>query len=217
VRKNTRALIEIAARTIDLPQPVVEFGSFQVTGAPIENLRPIFAGKQYVGCDVRPGPGVDRVEDLERLTFGDGGIGTAVLLDTLEHVQDPVRAMAAVYSGLPADGVCVATSVMDLFIHCEPDYWRFTPAAFGYLFDAFGETLVGYQGNPEKPHTVFAIGVKEPSRSYASDFAAIEAAYRQATRTIYWRIAQPYYVARDLLRIVQRNNATGFEHRRRAA
>jgi hypothetical protein len=217
MRKNTRALAEIAALGMDLPQPIVEFGSYQVTGAPIEDLRPIFAGKQYIGCDVRPGPGVDRVEDLELLNFEAGAVGTAVLLDTLEHVQDPVRAIDEVFRSLSSDGICIATSVMDLFIHCEPDYWRFTPAAFRYLFGAFGETLVGYQGNPEKPHTVFAIGVKDPSRSYASDFAAIEHAYRRATRTLYWRIAQPYYVARDALRIIQRNNATGFEHTRRAA
>jgi SAM-dependent methyltransferase len=216
MRRNTRALAEIVTRTMPLPQPIVEFGSYQVTGNAMEDLRPLFAGKQYIGCDVRPGPGVDRVEDLEQLRFDAGTIGTAVMLDTLEHVQDPVRAMDEVHRALQPDGVCIASSVMDLFIHCEPDYWRFTPAAFRYLFGAFGETLVGYQGNPEKPHTVFAIGVKQPSRSYAREFAAIEAAYRRATRTLYWRVAQPYYVARDALRIIQHNNTTGFEHRKAA-
>jgi SAM-dependent methyltransferase len=217
MRRNTRALVQITARCLDLPQPVVEFGSYQVNGTPMEDLRPIFAGKPYLGCDVRPGPGVDCVEDLERLTFGDGTIGTAVLLDTLEHVQDPVRAMAEVYRTLAPGGVCIATSVMDLFIHCEPDYWRFTPAAFSFLFDPFGETLVGRQGNPEKPHTVFALGIKEPARPYAAEFAGIEDAYRRATRTWYWRVAQPYYVARDALRAVQRNNDVAFERTRKAA
>ena len=100
---------------------------------------------------------------------------------------------------------------MDLFIHNEPDYWRFTPDAFKYLFRPFGETLVGYQGNPEKPHTVFAVGVREPALSCAASFAAIEAAYRSANRTWYWRVAQPYYAARDMVNIVRRNNAMGFE------
>jgi SAM-dependent methyltransferase len=211
MRKNTRALVEIVRREIDLPGPVVEFGSYQVEGQPDADLRPLFEGKRYTGCDVRLGPGVDRVENLESLTFADATVGTAVLLDTLEHVQDCPRAMAEVHRVLRPGGIAIATSVMDLFIHCEPDYWRFTPAAFKYLFRDFDETLVGFQGNPEKPHTVFAVGVKEPEASYARRFRAIEAAYRRANRNWYWRVAQPYYVARDAMNIVRRNNAMGFE------
>jgi SAM-dependent methyltransferase len=211
MRRNTRSLTEIAGRHLDLPQPVVEFGSYQVTPGAISDLRPLFAGKAYIGTDVRSGPGVDRVEDLERLSFADGAVGTAVLLDTLEHVQDPPRAMAEIYRVLKPGGIAIATSVMDLFIHNEPDYWRFTPDAFKYLFRPFGETLIGYQGNPEKPHTVFAIGVREPAASCAPAFAAIEAAYRRANKSWYWRVAQPYYAARDLLSIVRSNNAMGFE------
>ncbi len=211
MRKNTRALLEIAATHIDLPQPIVEFGSYQVTDGAMSDLRPVFRGKDFVGTDIRPGPGVDRVENLEALSFADQSIGTAILLDTLEHVQDPPRAMAEVYRALKPGGVAIATSVMDLFIHCEPDYWRFTPAAFKYLYTPFAETLVGYQGNPEKPHTVFAVGVREPASSFDAAFAAIEAAYRRTNRTWYWRVAQPYYVARDMLGAIRRNNAMGFE------
>ena len=211
MRKNTRALIEIVARHIDLPEPIVEFGSYLVSPGAIADLRPVFGGKDFVGTDIRPGPGVDRVEDLERLSFADNSVGTAVLLDTLEHVQDPPRAMHEVYRVLKPGGIAVATSVMDLFIHNEPDYWRFTPDAFKYLFRPFGETLVGYQGNPEKPHTVFAIGVREPEASFAEQFAGIQRAYRSANRTWYWRVAQPYYAARDMVNIVRRNNAMGFE------
>ena len=100
VRKNTRTLVEIAARYIDLPEPIVEFGSYRVTPGDISDLRPVFNSKSYIGTDVRSGPGVDRVEDLESLTFADGSVGTAVLLDTLEHVQDPPQAMAEIYRAI---------------------------------------------------------------------------------------------------------------------
>ncbi len=211
MRKNTRSLIEVVARHLDLPEPIVEFGSYQVTPGTIADLRPVFGTKQFIGTDIRPGPGVDRVENLERLAFEDASVGTAILLDTLEHVEDPPRAMAEVYRVLRPGGVAIATSVMDLFIHNEPDFWRFTPAAFKYLYRPFGETLVGYHGNPEKPHTVFAVGIREPQTSCAAAFAAIEQAYRQANHTWYWRVAQPYYAARDLISIARRNNAMGFE------
>lgn len=216
MRKNTRALAAIVARTLELPRPIVEFGSYQVTGDAAEDLRPIFGSAGYVGCDIRPGPGVDRVEDLESLTFADASVGTAVLLDTPEHVRDCPRAMAEVHRVLKPGGIAIATSVMDLFIHCQPDYWRFTPEAFRWLFREFDETLIGFQGNPEKPHTVFAVGAKQPERSMANAFAEVERGYRQANRTWYWRVAQPYYVARDALAIALRNNAMGFKVARRA-
>ena len=211
MRRNTRALAEIVAAELNLPGPIVEFGAYQVTGRPAEDLRGVFEGRPYIGCDIRPGPGVDRIENLESLTFTDGQIGTAVLLDTLEHVQDPPRAMSEVYRALGDGGIAIATSVMDLFIHCEPDYWRFTPAAFKYLFREFDEALVGFQGNPEKPHTVFAVGVKHAPESLAPAFRRIEETYRRVNRSWYWRIAQPYYVARDALNMARRNNAMGFE------
>lgn len=211
MRRNTRALAEIVARTMDLPEPIVEFGSYQVTGAPIENLRPLFGGKSYIGCDVRPGPGVDRIEDLERLSFADGSIGTVVLLDTLEHVQDPARAVAEVQRVLRPGGIVIATTVMDLFIHCRPDYWRFTPDAMRHIFADFGASLFGWHGNAEKPHTVFAVAVKDAARVYDAEFRAIEQAYRRAVRTWYWRIAQPYYAMRDAFAALRHNNATGFD------
>ena len=50
-----------------------EFGSFQVEGQEgYANLRGMFPGKVYVGCDMRPGPGVDRVEDVSAINEPDG-------------------------------------------------------------------------------------------------------------------------------------------------
>lgn len=214
MRRNTRSLVEIASQTLRLPEPIVEIGSYQVAGQEAAvDLRPLFRGREFIGCDQRPGPGVDRVEDVHALSFGSGSAGTVIMLDTLEHVRDCHRAMAEVYRVLKPDGVAIATSVMDFFIHEYPsDYWRFTPEAFKLLFRPFGQYLVGFQGNPEKPHTVFAIGVKQPSQDYAAAFAAIERAYRRRNSTAYWRAAQVYYAVRDLAANLRgRNNAFGFQ------
>ena len=56
---------------IDLPEPIVEFGSLQVKQDQTNDLRLVFRDKTFVGTDLRPGPGVDRVEDLRSLSFGD--------------------------------------------------------------------------------------------------------------------------------------------------
>lgn len=52
-------------------------------------------------------------------------------------------------------------SVMDFPIHDYPhDYWRFTPEAFRVLLKKFPANIIGYSGNPKKPHTVIGIGFK---------------------------------------------------------
>jgi SAM-dependent methyltransferase len=213
MRKNVRALVEIAEAALDLPEPVVEFGSYQVEGQEDTiDLRAIFARKQFVGCDMREGPGVDRVEDLESLTFEDGSVGSIIMIDTLEHVQDCVRALNEVHRVLAPNGVVVASSVMDFYIHLHPsDYWRFTPEAFKYLFRDFDQTLVAFQGNPEKPHTVFAVAAKGPADRRAG-FAEVERQYRKTNGSLFWRAAQVYYALRDLLANVRGwNNKMGFE------
>ena len=65
-------------RVLELPDPVVEFGALQVEADQDGDLRPLFAGRSYVGTDMREGPGVDRVEDLRALSFADGAVGTAL-------------------------------------------------------------------------------------------------------------------------------------------
>lgn len=214
MRKNVRALVAISESTLDLPEPVVEFGSYQVAGQEAAiDLRPVFARKQFIGCDMREGPGVDRIEDLESLKFENDSVGAVIMIDTLEHVQDCRRALAEVHRVLQPNGIVVASSVMDFYIHNHPsDYWRFTPSAFEYLFSAFDQTLVGYQGNPEKPHTVFAVAAKQPAFDRRPGFAALEQAYRKTNGSMFWRAAQVYYALRDLLANVRGwNNKMGFE------
>jgi SAM-dependent methyltransferase len=123
-----RAFVADLASAVELPDPVVEFGSLQVEPGQDGDLRPLFAGRPFTGTDMRTGPGVDRVEDLRALSFADGSIGTALCLDTLEHCEDPVAACRELARVTAPGGVCVISSVMLWGIHGYPsDYFRFTP------------------------------------------------------------------------------------------
>lgn len=57
---------------MELPEPIVEFGSLQVEDGQPNDLRPLFANRKFIGTDFREGPGVDRVEDLRKLGFEAG-------------------------------------------------------------------------------------------------------------------------------------------------
>jgi SAM-dependent methyltransferase len=155
-------LVSDLVERLSMPEPIVEFGSMQVEPDQPNDLRPLFAGRQFIGTDLRPGPGVDRVEDLRELDFADGEVGTALCLDTLEHCADPIAAARELRRVVSADGgVCVISSVMLIGIHAYPsDYWRFTPEGFRLLLDGFDEVDVASMGDPGSPFFVFGIGVK---------------------------------------------------------
>lgn len=154
-------LVSDLAERIELPEPIVEFGSMQVEEGQPNDLRPLFDGRSFIGTDFREGPGVDRVEDLRELSFGDGEVGTALCLDTLEHCADPFTACREILRVLADGGVCVITSVMMLGIHAHPsDYWRFTPEGFRILLDGFEGVDVAGVGDPGHPFFVLGIGGK---------------------------------------------------------
>jgi SAM-dependent methyltransferase len=146
---------------LELPDPIVEFGCMQVEDGQPNDLRPLFDGREFIGTDFREGPGVDRVEDLRSLRFGDGEVGTALCLDTLEHCADPFAACHEMHRVLAPDGICVISSVMLIGIHAHPnDYWRFTPEGFRLLLDDFDDSDVAATGDPNHPYFVFGVGAK---------------------------------------------------------
>lgn len=165
MRENVRAFIEAAVEAFDLQGPVYEFGAFQVEGQPGSDLRELFAGKPYVGCDMRKGPGVDRIEDLAELTLPDGAARTIICVDTLEHVFEARRAVDEMIRVLAPGGILLVSAPMDFRLHDYPsDYWRLTPSCVDRLFAPLAGTIIGSQGVESFPHTVFGIGCKDPVR-----------------------------------------------------
>ncbi len=159
MRPHVREFLELCAEVLPCPEPVVEIGAFQVPGQEaISDLRPLFPGKSYLGCDMQPGVGVDRIENIHALSFRTGDVGTFLLSDTLEHVADPLRAMREVRRCLRGDGIAIYTSVMNFPIHGYPnDYWRFTPEAFRSLGADFARLVIFFCGPKEHPHTVCGV------------------------------------------------------------
>jgi hypothetical protein len=159
MRQNLKDAVAVLAELLPFPEPIVELGAFQVDSqVGFADLRPFFPGRRYIGCDMRQGPGVDRLENLHRLTFADASVGSILCLDTLEHVANCHLAVAEMRRVLAPDGTLVLASVMDFEIHEFPaDYWRFTPKAIEMLLREFETVRVYFQGDPQKPHTVLGI------------------------------------------------------------
>lgn len=164
MRNNVRAFVESAVEHLPLRGPVFEFGSYLVDGqAELANLRGLFPGQSYTGCDMRRGPGVDRVEDLAALTLADRSAQTVLCLDTLEHVFEIRRAIEEMIRILAPGGTLLIAVPMDFPVHAYPDdYWRLTPSCLMRLLEPLEGRVIGFQGVESHPHTVFAVGIKAP-------------------------------------------------------
>lgn len=153
-------VIDLAA-VIDLPEPIVEFGSLQVEPDQDGDLRPLFAGRRFIGTDMRTGLGVDQVEDLRALSFADGEVGTAICLDTLEHCEDPPAACRELQRVVADGGVCIISSVLLFGIHGYPsDLFRFTPDGFRSMLSGFDAAWAAGIGDPDMPVQVVGVGAK---------------------------------------------------------
>ena len=164
MREEVRVFARDVAQNFPIKSPLVEMGSRAADGQEdIADVRDIFGAAEHIGCDIQPGLGVDRIEDIHHLTFATDSVGTVIALETLEHVADPIRAVQEMHRVLRPGGVLAISSLMFFPIHEHPwDYWRFTPQGFEQLLQPFASRLVVAQGDPTLPMSIFGVGVKGP-------------------------------------------------------
>lgn len=151
------------AESFELPQPILEIGAYQVAGqASLINLRSLFPNKHYTGIDVREGPGVDCVADVERLPQATESAGTVIALSTFEHVPHFWRGFEEVHRVLRPDGVLFVSCPFHFHIHNHPnDYWRFTPEAFKLLLEGYPQKIIGWHGPKTRPSSVWSVAFRE--------------------------------------------------------
>ena len=193
MRPNVRASVEQAAKSWPLSGPIYEFGSYLVEGQnDLGDLRRFFGASRYVGCDMRSGLSVDRIEDLARLKLASDSARTIICVDTLEHVfevrrgggrnapragsrrHDPVGGTAGLLRSRLPQRLLAANS-----------------RCMTRLLSGIEGMIVGWQGVENYPHTVYGIGCKgplEPAFAAGSGpfIEGMQAWLAEAERSIPW-------------------------------
>ena len=156
-------LSRAVAETFDLPDPMMEIGSYQVEGQEaVSDLRPLFPGKEYIGVDMREGPGVDRVDNVECLSLADASVGTVIAMSLFEHVRHFWKGFDEIRRVLRPDGAFVVACPFFCRVHAFPsDYWRLTVEALKLMLAPYPSKIVGYHGTKHRPVHVWAVAFRE--------------------------------------------------------
>lgn len=134
----------------------LEIGSLDVNGS----TRTMFSG-EYLGLDLRPGPGVDLVASGHAVPLEEASVEVVVCTEVLEHDPAYWRTLSEIRRVLVPGGHLILTTRGNGFgEHREPvDLWRFMPQSIPVLAELAGCEVVAGESDPEVPG-VFLLGVR---------------------------------------------------------
>lgn len=162
MHRSIKQFVKICSEELPINGPLYEFGSYRVEGQEeLANLRPLFKGITYIGSDIRKGPGVDTILDVQAIDLPDESVGTVICCEVFEHITDPKKAIQEIFRILKPSGIAILSAPMHYHIHEEPhDYWRFTPYGMAYLMGVFPSTYIASKGSDYDPYHVMGVGIK---------------------------------------------------------
>lgn len=134
--------IDFGERVLDIndvyQKDVLEVGSLDMNGS----LRTTITGlgpKSYIGVDLVPGDGVDKIVGVEDIVerFGRESFDIVVSTEMLEHVKDWRLAVTNMKEVLKPRGILIVTTrSFGCPKHDYPnDYWRFEVNDFKHIFN----------------------------------------------------------------------------------
>jgi SAM-dependent methyltransferase len=171
MRRAINKTVKLFSETFAPRGPVIEIGSFYPPNyEKLCNVRPYFKNQEYIGCDIRQGLGVDRIEDAQKLSFSDNAVETLLMFEILEHLPHPERAIAEAHRVLKDKGLLALSVPFECRLHGFPsDYWRFTASGVHLLLSDFPDKIIFALGPSAKPAFIFAVASKSALPEFAEN------------------------------------------------
>ena len=118
---------------------ILEIGSYHKYGGIRKLIETYFEPKEYIGADIRPGPGVDVVIPSEDLltSYGKNSFDLIIATEVIEHIRDYRNFIYTIESLLNTYGLIMLTTRSFGFgYHLAPfDFWRFSESKINQIFE----------------------------------------------------------------------------------
>ena len=163
MRAQTREYLERFLKEHKGIKKILDIGSYEAGGG---NIRDIVADYDYLGIDMREGPGVDRVingHDLKE-HFKEGEFDLVLCFDTFEHDDAWWETLENMKWVTKKGGwMMIGAPSRHCPEHDHPhDFWRFMPQAFNVWFKDFknAEVIVDKNEQSQMEDEVYGWGQK---------------------------------------------------------
>ena len=125
-------------------------------GGPIQGIIELSLNtKKITTIDIDPARKPDIVMDVTNLEFNDNSFDLVIMMEVLEHVKEPKKALSEIYRVLSHNGKLIMSTPFILGIHDEPyDYYRFTKYGLEYLLSDF---KIEIQETNDFAHTILVL------------------------------------------------------------
>ena len=121
-----------------------------------------FSSEQITTIDLQPG--ADVIGSVTKLPFPDNTFDYVICFETLEHTDNPFKAMSEINRVLKKGGMFIGSTPFNQELHGEEygDYWRFTRQGWAILLKDFSEVKIEpYAGRDLMPGWYLATGRKK--------------------------------------------------------
>ncbi len=144
---------------------------YKITGT-ILNLGsgPRVISSDIKNVDIHPYIGVDIVADIMAVPLTDETVSGIISDNVLEHVEDPIRAVAEMHRLLKSGGLAyIATPFLYPFHASPSDYYRWSAKGLRLLFKDFEVVEEGVRGGPFSTLDVYLSHLSGLLLSFGSD------------------------------------------------
>lgn len=110
-------------------------------GAKDTNYKQLIHFKEYKTLDIVPSYRTDIVADVHEIPIADSSVDLVLMIEVLEHCEDPKKVISEIYRILNPDGLLILSTRFLFPKHNDPkDFYRFTDTALLSLTNSWAES-----------------------------------------------------------------------------